>query len=154
MALSRNCFYTLADSKWHFDSLDSLADVRLGVINDYSYGEAINAYVAAHRGHAERVQVASGDKALELNLSKLRYGRLDVLIENSWVVQSRLAAQGRSGELRQAGCREVDVPIYLAFSPALQDSPRHVELFEQGLRRYRADGRLHKLLQAYGVEKD
>lgn len=153
VALSRNCFYTRQDSTWHFTGIDALANVRLGVINDYSYGEELNAYVAAQRGHADRVQVASGDKALDLNLSKLTHQRLDALIENSWVVQSRLAALGRSGELREAGCREPDVPIYLAFSPALEDSPRHAELFEQGLRRYRADGRLQALLKAYGVEK-
>lgn len=153
VALSRNCFYTGSKSRWHFDGVESLASVRLGVINDYSYGEALNAYVATHRGHSERVQVAAGDKALDLNLSKLAHGRLDVMIENSWVVQSRLAALGRSGELREAGCREPDVPIYLAFSPALPDSARYVELFEQGLRRYRADGRLQALLKAYGVER-
>lgn len=153
VALSRNCFYTRPDSTWHFEGVESLASVRLGVINDYSYGEALNAYVAAQRGHNEWVQVAAGNKALDLNLSKLAHGRLDVMIENSWVVQSRLAALGRSGELREAGCREPDVPIYLAFSPALPGSLRHVELFEQGLRRYRADGRLQALLKAYGVER-
>lgn len=153
VALSRNCFYTLADSTWRYEGLDSLASVRLGVINDYSYGEALNAYVAAQRGHGGRVQVAAGDKALDINLNKLAHGRLDAMIENSWVVQSRLAELGRGGELREAGCREPDVPIYLAFSPALPDSPRHVELFEQGLRRYRANGRLQALLKTYGVER-
>lgn len=151
VALSRNCFYTLQDSTWRFTGLDSLASVRLGVINDYSYGLQLDAYVAQQRGQGDRLQVAAGDKALDLNLSKLAHRRLDALIENSWVVQARLAALGRSGELREAGCREPDVPIYLAFSPTLKDSPRHLQLFEQGLRRYRADGRLQALLQAYGV---
>lgn len=153
VAMSRNCFYTLPDSTWRYDGLASLADVRLGVINDYSYGVEINAYVAEHRGHVDRVQVAAGDKALDINLSKLGHRRLDAMIENSWVVQARLADLGRSGELREAGCREPDVPIYLAFSPALKDSPRHVALFEQGLLRYRANGRLQALLKAYGVER-
>ena len=151
VAMSRNCFYTRQDSTWRFTGVDSLAPVRLGVINDYSYGEQLNAYVLAHRD-GDRVQVAAGDKALDLNLTKLRHGRLDALVENSWVIQTRLAALGLRGELREAGCREPDVPIYLAFSPALADSARHVELFEQGLRRYRADGRLQALLKAYGVE--
>jgi polar amino acid transport system substrate-binding protein len=152
VAMSRNCFYTRQDSQWRFSGVDSLAAVRLGVINDYSYGEPINAYLAAQRG-GERVQVAAGDKALDLNLNKLSHGRLDALIENSWVIQARLAELGRSGELREAGCREPDMPIYLAFSPARADSARHVELFEQGLRRYRANGRLRALLDSYGVRE-
>jgi polar amino acid transport system substrate-binding protein len=152
VAMSRNCFYTRQDSTWRFSGVDSLAPVRLGVINDYSYGEPLNAYVAAHRD-GDRVQVAAGDNALDLNLTKLRHGRLDALVENSWVIQSRLADLGRSGELREAGCREPDVPIYLAFSPTRADSARYVELFEHGLQRYRANGRLQALLKAYGVEE-
>lgn len=45
------------------------------------------------------------------------------------------------------------MPIYLAFSPARADSARYVELFEQGLQRYRADGRLQALLGKYGVSE-
>lgn len=153
VAQSRNCFYTRHASAWRYTGVDSLPAVRLGVINEYSYGEQINAYVATHAGTDDRVQVASGDQALALNLSKLAHGRLDALIENHWVIQSMLADRGWRASLRQAGCREPDVPIYLAFSPALAGSARHVELFEQGLRRYRADGRLRALLQAYGVEE-
>ncbi|MDG9930011.1 MULTISPECIES: transporter substrate-binding domain-containing protein [unclassified Pseudomonas] len=152
VALSRNCFYTLPASTWRYTGVDSLPGVRLGVINDYSYGELINAYVEAHRRDDQHVQVAAGDRALEINLNKLRLGRLDVVLENSWVLQAHLAARGRPVEVREAGCREPDVPIYLAFSPAREDSARYVELFERGLRRYRADGRLEALLRAYGVD--
>ncbi|UUY06592.1 transporter substrate-binding domain-containing protein [Pseudomonas sp. J452] len=151
VAQSRNCFFTRADSTWHFNGVPSLAQQRVGVINDYSYGDELNAYIDAHRGDSERIQVAAGDKALELNLGKLRLERLDALLENSWVVQAMLARQGKAGELREAGCREPDAPIYLAFSPALPSSARYVELFEQGLQRYRADGRLQALLERYGV---
>ncbi|MBB1521182.1 substrate-binding periplasmic protein [Aquipseudomonas guryensis] len=151
VAQSRNCFFTRADSTWRFNGVPSLSQQRVGVINDYSYGDELNAYIDQHRHDSARIQVAAGDKALELNLGKLRLGRLDVLLENSWVVQAMLAQQGKAGELREAGCREPDVPIYLAFSPALPSSARYVELFEQGLQRYRADGRLQALLDAYGV---
>lgn len=151
VAMSRNCFYTLPESQWLFTGIESLKAVRLGVINDYSYGELLNAYIATHPG--DRVQVAAGDTALDINLSKLARGRLDAVLENRWVLQTRLAALGRSGELREAGCRQPDVPIYLAFSPARANSARYVELFEQGLLRYRADGRLRVLLEAYGVSE-
>lgn len=151
VALSQNCFYTRRESVWRYTGVESLPAVRLGVINDYSYGEQINAYIAAHRRRGGLVQVAAGDNALDLNLTKLDHDRLDAVLENSWVIQSRLAELGRAGGLREAGCREPNVPIYLAFSPARADSARYVELFDQGLRRYRADGRLRALLGKYGV---
>ncbi|MBC9249991.1 ABC transporter substrate-binding protein [Pseudomonas alcaligenes] len=153
VAQSRNCFFTRPDSTWQFSGVDSLPQVRLGVINDYSYGDQLNAYIADKRSRSGPIQVASGDRALALNVSKLLHGRLDAVLENRWVMQSMLASSGQSGTLREAGCRETDAPIYLAFSPALDSSRRYVELFEQGLRRYRADGRLQALLKAYGVDE-
>jgi polar amino acid transport system substrate-binding protein len=152
VALSRNCFFTQQSSTWRFTGTSSLAEQRLGVINDYSYGDELNTYIALYRHDSERVQTAAGDTALELNIRKLMHGRVDVVLENAWVIQAMLASQGRTGELREAGCREPDVPIYLAFSPALESSSRYVALFEQGLQRYRANGRLQALLAAYGVE--
>ncbi len=153
VAQSRNCFFTRPDSSWSFTGVDSLPLVRLGVINDYSYGDQLNAYIAAKRRHSGPIQVASGDRALALNVSKLLHGRLDAVLENRWVMQAMLASSGQAGALREAGCRENDAPIYLAFSPALDSSRRYAEIFEQGLQRYRADGRLQALLRAYGVDE-
>jgi polar amino acid transport system substrate-binding protein len=151
--LSRNCFYTPQDSTWVFTGIASLAQQRLGVINDYSYGDELNTYINAHRDDSKRIQVAAGDKALALNLGKLRMKRIDTLLENTWIMQSLLASQGKADELREAGCREPDLPIYLAFSPALESSSRYAALFEEGLQRYRANGRLQQLLQVYGVQR-
>ncbi|MCR4509678.1 transporter substrate-binding domain-containing protein [Pseudomonas sp. 32.2.56] len=152
VASSRSCFFTLPDSTWRFNGTASLAGQRLGVINDYSYGDELNTYIALHHGDSERIQIAAGDTALALNIGKLTHGRVDVVLENAWVMQAMLASQGRAGDLREAGCRAPDVPIYLAFSPVLESSPRYVAIFEQGLQRYRANGRLQALLAAYGVQ--
>lgn len=152
VASSRSCFFTLPDSTWRFNGTASLAGQRLGVINDYSYGDELNTYIALHHGDSERIQIAAGDTALALNIGKLTHGRVDVVLENAWVMQAMLASQGQTGGLREAGCRAPDVPIYLAFSPVLESSPRYVAIFEQGLQRYRASGRLQALLAAYGVQ--
>ncbi|MHA6492893.1 substrate-binding periplasmic protein [Pseudomonas borbori] len=151
VAQSRSCFYTRKDSTWRYTGLPSLAAQRLGVINDYSYGDELDDYIAAHRNDGERIQIAAGDQALALSVDKLMHGRADVVLENTWVIQALLARQGHAGALREAGCRTPDVPIYLAFSPAVEASARHVALFEQGLKRYRTNGRLQALLRAYGV---
>ncbi|PTS83656.1 ABC transporter substrate-binding protein [Pseudomonas sp. HMWF032] len=153
VASSRNCFFTRQASYWRFTGIASLAGQRLGVINDYSYGDQLNAYIALHHGDSERIQIAAGDTALTLNISKLTHGRVDVVLENAWGMQAMLASLGHTGELREAGCRVPDVPIYLAFSPVLASSPRYVALFEQGVQRYRANGRLQALLDAYGVQR-
>ncbi|NQD93318.1 transporter substrate-binding domain-containing protein [Pseudomonas sp. CrR25] len=151
VSYSRMCFYVLPDNRWHFDDVADLAGQRLGVINDYSYGRQLDAYLEAHVEDPTRVQVAYGDRALGLNVDKLLSRRIDVTVANTWVMQNWLRRRGRSEQLRNAGCRAPDVAIYLAFSPALASSRRHVQLFEAGLRRYQADGRLQQLLERYGV---
>jgi polar amino acid transport system substrate-binding protein len=151
LALSRNCFYTLPGSTWHWTGIASLESQRLGVINDYSYGDELNAYINTHRNNRARIQLASGDRALALSVGKLMRNRLDVVLENQWVIQSLLSKQGDTGKLRDAGCRSPDVPIYLGFSPALKNSQRYVKIFNQGLKRYRDNGRLQGLFEAYGV---
>ncbi|CAD5109166.1 substrate-binding periplasmic protein [Zestomonas carbonaria] len=152
--ISRMCFYVHPDNGWRYRGLASLDEVSLGVINGYSYGEALNDYIQRHEHDASRVQIASGDQALAINIAKVLHGRVDATLENSWVMANQLIGQAPDMELQQVGCRVPDVPIYLAFSPALESSPRYLALFEAGLRRYRQDGRLKALLASYGVSEE
>jgi polar amino acid transport system substrate-binding protein len=149
--ISRMCFYAQPARSWRYQGLSSLADVSLGAINGYSYGKQIDDYILSHRHDSQRVQMASGDNAGAINVEKVQLGRIDVVLANTWVTALYLSRNGMADTLEQVGCRVPDVPIYLAFSPALKSSKRYVELFEQGLQRSRANGRLQALLRAYGV---
>ncbi|AYC35118.1 ABC transporter substrate-binding protein [Pseudomonas cavernae] len=153
-AISRTCFYVKPDSAWRYQGVDSLADVRLSVINGYSYGPDLDDYIRHHQHEPAKVQTAAGDRALATNVAKLLRGRVDVTLENSRVMASHLARRQPPAQLWQAGCRSPDLPIYLAFSPTLASSPRYVALFEAGLQRYRQNGRLQALLARYGVRED
>lgn len=149
--ISRMCFYAQPARSWRYQGLSSLAGVSLGAINGYSYGKQIDSYILNHRHDSQRVQMASGDHALAINVEKVQLGRIDVVLANTWVMALFLSRNRMPDALEQVGCRVPDVPIYLAFSPALESSKRYVELFEQGLQRYRTNGRLQALLRAYGV---
>ncbi|AYF87979.1 transporter substrate-binding domain-containing protein [Pseudomonas sp. JS3066] len=149
--VSRMCFYVAPNSQWRYRGLESLANVRLGSINSYSYGQELDTYIRIKRDDPARVQVVSGDQALEMNVEKVLLGRIDATIENAWVMDAWLAESGQQGKLVKAGCRLPDVPIFLAFSPALKGSARHAALFDTGLKRLRESGRMNALLQRYGL---
>lgn len=149
--ISRMCFYTRPDTGWRYQGVSSLAAVRLGTINGYSYGERLDAYIAREAGVGQRVQQVTGDHALSLNVKKLLAGRVDATVENAWVMAAYLAGSGLEGQLLEVGCRSPDVPIYLAFSPALPSSAHYAEIFQAGLREYRDNGKLQALLARYGV---
>ncbi|MDH4566129.1 transporter substrate-binding domain-containing protein [Pseudomonas sp. BN414] len=149
--VSRMCFYVAPDSKWRYRGLASLAEIRLGSINSYSYGQELDTYIRIKRDDPARVQVVSGDQALAMNVEKILISRVDATIENAWVMDAWLAESGQQGKLVKAGCRSPDVPIFLAFSPALKGSPRHAAMFDAGLKRLRESGRMNELLQRYGL---
>ncbi|MDH4560520.1 transporter substrate-binding domain-containing protein [Pseudomonas sp. BN411] len=149
--VSRMCFYVAPGSQWRYRGLESLAGVRLGSINSYSYGQELDTYIRIKRNDPAQVQVVSGDQALDMNVEKVLLGRIDATIENAWVMDALLASTGQQGKLVKAGCRTPDVPIYLAFSPALKASARHAAVFEAGLKRLRESGRMNALLQRYGL---
>jgi polar amino acid transport system substrate-binding protein len=151
--ISRMCFYTALDATWRYQGLPSLAQVRLGSINSYSYGQEIDTYIRMHRSRGDRVQVVAGDQALDMNMEKVRHGRLDATIENSWVMDNLQSTLPPSERLRLAGCRSPDVAIYLAFSPALTASARYAAIFEDGLARYRENGKLREVMGRYGVSE-
>jgi len=148
--VSRMCFYALRGGTWRYQGLKSLQAVRLGAINGYSYGAELDLYLREHHDLAQ-VQLMTGDRALQSNLRKLRHDRIDVLVENAWVMQALLSENYLHGDIVEVGCRQPDIPIYLAFAPGLADSARYARLFEQGLLRFREDGRMDELLQRYGL---
>ena len=149
-ALSRMCFYALEGSSWRYKGLESLKSVRLGAINGYSYGRQIDDYLEAYQG-SEQVQLVTGGRALVNNVLKLEHGRIDVLVENAWVMEYAIKRDDLGVNIKEVGCREGDVPIYLAFSPVLRESQRYVEIFEDGLQRFKANGRLAQIFARYGV---
>lgn len=149
--ISKTCFYAKVDSAWRYKDASSLHGSVLGAINSYSYGKDINAYIAKHKTNTEVVQLASGDQALTINVQKLLRDRVDVIIENSWVMDAYLTRTKQLDKLKLVGCRAQNVPIYLAFSPSLASSQRYVKIFEKGLARYQRTGQLDALYKRYGI---
>lgn len=152
--ISRNCFYARADSSWRYTGLASLAEIRLGVINGYSYGEEIDDYIRRHQKNLDRLQQAAGEQALGLNVRKVELGRVDATLENTWVMSLYMDQHENADNLVEVGCRTPDVPIYIAFSPVLSSSARYRDIFDEGVYRYRQDGRLEALLQNYGIRSE
>lgn len=152
--ISRNCFYARAGSDWRYSGLASLDEIRLGVINGYSYGKEIDDYIRRHQKNLDRLQQAAGEQALALNVRKVELGRVDALLENTWVMSLYLDQHKEVDNLVEVGCRVPDVPIYIAFSPVLASSTRYRDILDDGIHRYRQDGRLEALLQRYGIRSD
>lgn len=151
LGVSANVLMVKAGNPWRYTDMASLEAVSLGTIRDYSYGDELDAYVGAHEKDPKRVQVASGDTALETNFKKLEAGRIDVLVEDRNVVEYHLAGSGQSAAFGAAGDLGED-DLFIAFSPANPNASEYAKLLGEGVQKLRASGELAAILAKYGLK--
>ena len=82
-----NVFYVRKGFPWQYAGVASFKDNVLGVIKDYTYVEEIDVYISENAKNSKRVQIVSGDTALDSNIKKLLAGRVDILIEGRFKKQ-------------------------------------------------------------------
>ena len=143
-------FYVVKNSPLVFTDINALQKLRLGIIHDYGYSDAVEKLIATNRGIPGMVQEVSGDNALEQNVLKLMAGRIDVLVESHIVMDDKLKVMKLQDEVHRIG----SIPqgnIYLAFSQALPQSKDLAQQFDTGIKRLNASHKLDALYAAYGV---
>lgn len=151
LGVSRSAFFTRKDSTWVYKGRKSLQNMRIGIINGYSYGTSIDKLIAAR--HKSFIPF-SGDRPLDQVLKMIKSGRLDAFIENPIVLHSVVKERGmKVDSLKAAGWVFSDDPfLYLAFSPANANSNQYAELIDRGIEEMRRSGELQRILDKYGLE--
>ena len=151
-------FYTPAESAWNFGTEADLDKVSLGVVADYSYSVALDAYIEKHKTDPARIQIVSGDNAMDANIQKLLHGRIGAMIEDKQVVDFNLS--GADMTATRTGLREAGILptpddgngiVFVAFSPAHPHAQKYAKILSDETKAMRASGNLKKILDRYGV---
>jgi len=150
VANSVNVFLVRHGDPWRYTGPDSLAAVSIGVVLNYSYEHAFDAYLAAHRNDPTRVQTEPGDGALARNLRKLATGKIGTLVENQAVLEYQLAQNGERERFEFAGVL-TERASYIAFSPAKPSSGEYARLLSDGIAALRKSGELERILAKYSL---
>ncbi|MDN3579191.1 transporter substrate-binding domain-containing protein [Chitinimonas viridis] len=147
---SINCFVTHKDGSWQYKGVASLAGRTIGAIQDYAYGDTLDAYFKAN---PKVIQAVTGDDALLRNLEKLRNKRLDAVVEDQAVLAYTINEKNWQGHYKDAGCERSVTPsgLHIAFSPKHPKAREYARLLQDEVTAMRADGRLKTLLAKYGV---
>jgi polar amino acid transport system substrate-binding protein len=142
--------FAVAESDWHYTGIDSLRDVRLAVIPDYSYGEEIDAWIEQNRDDPARIlTVTSPGRVAMSAVSRVVTGRADVFIEDRNVMRQILATLNMKGRLTDRGQVAEAEEIFIACSPGRGE--RWAKLFSEGTQRLRASGELDAILAKYSL---
>lgn len=149
LGVEQMCLFTHLDG-WNYQGVDSLKGKRLGVIHGYGYGDEINPYIDTHRESPSIVTV-SGRMPLELLVKMIKANRIDMLIENRFVMGYFLNGSQTPLRLRNAGCVADQNEVFMVFSIHDPEASHYVRLLDQGIKTLRENGKLQEILNRYGV---
>ncbi|MGL4315293.1 MAG: substrate-binding periplasmic protein [Pseudomonas sp.] len=144
---NRFCFYTRADDSWHYSGASSLSGRSTGIIQGYSYGEELDAFI---RDNGQAFQAHSGNDLTTRLLKQLLLKRFDTFVEEENLVDYTLRNQPRSG-IRNAGCASGKL-AYMAIAPRHPKAQEYARLFSAGMREMRRNGELARVLARYGLK--
>lgn len=147
--VNQNGFFVKKGSAWKYSGIDSVKQIRLGVIDGYGYYPDLDKYIEGYKG--SKLFAATGDDALPKLLKMLKAGRIDVVIENVNVMTQTLKEKNLSNELVSAGIAEEKFDLFMAFSPEKANSKEYSRIFDEGLAKLRRSGKLQEILARYGL---
>lgn len=141
------CFYTASAPGWRYSGADSLAGLKVGIIQGYSYGEEIDSYV---KHNPAGFEVHSGEDLTQKLARKVMLGRLDAFVEDTNLVQYLLARQPAI-KLHESGCANESYP-YFALSPTVKNGSELAKRFDEGLLKLHRSGALEQIMRKYGLK--
>jgi polar amino acid transport system substrate-binding protein len=149
IAVTKIGLFVLKGNAWRYQTVESFNEVRLGAIDAYDYWEVLDGYIQKHS--APRVTIFKGDTPLKDGIAKLRAGEIDIMPEAIPVFTWELKSEGLNiADFRIAYIHEGD-DAFVAFAPNAAGK-LHAAIFDEGIRRLRANGQLAKILAKYGLE--
>ena len=149
---TRECFYTLTDSAWTYNGVESLTSVSLGISSDFTFEvPELDQHIEKNRRNHNLIDIAHGDHASSINLNKLLGKRFQVLAEDEAVMAMLLDKTKAADKVRMAGCTGKPLPIYVGFFNENPHSDDYAKALNAGMKQLAANGQLAALRQRYNV---
>lgn len=143
-------FYVRAGDDWRYDGPESLIGKRVGIPTGYHLSAKLEAFFNTHRGDVD-IYNASREAPLFKNLQLLMSRRVDVVYDCRKAICHTAHTLGWMDSIRFAGSDEPDDELFMSFSPVDPKSAMYAAIFDEGLRRLRASGKLQEILAKYGL---
>ncbi len=150
-----NHFYVKKDNNWKYTGINSLKNVILGIIADYSYNDEIDDYIKQYKLDPDRISMMSGDEALSINISKLKRGKIGAVIEGNYVMNYYLSQNYMKDEVMNAGrlAPSGTDNLYIAFSPQNKKlSRKYTKILTDEMNNMHKNGELKQIMDTYGLE--
>lgn len=145
-------YFKKKGSKFKFVNFDSVKNMKIGVINSYSYDMSTTDLIS--KKHPSYV-VVSGDLGLGQLLKMIDNDNIDAFVENDFVL-SNFLIDGKidRNKYQLAGTpKQVSQKITVGFSPKKSESKKLAELIDSGMKELKKSGELNKIISKYNLTK-
>ena len=139
-------------SKWKYESIESLHKLRLAAINELNYDDEIGEYIRKYKYDATKVQMKSGNLARKQNLKRLRFEKVDALIDDRVSLRYFYFKTKKPFAFKIAHTTKPH-PIEAAFSPKTYRSKKYSEILYQGLKQLKKSEAIKGIMQKYGLSE-
>lgn len=145
---SINSFFVSKLSKWFYKTPESLKDIILGSTLGYVYAGNIDLL----RKNVKKLVETGGETAFQKNLDKLVKNELDAVIEERTVANYTIKMLELGSKLKEAGSIGNKTGIYIAFTKNKPTSAKYIKILEDGIVKFRKNGKFDKIVQKYGIK--
>lgn len=148
---TRTGFYVRQELEWTYQGPESLANLRLGVIGGYRYGEPIDGYIAQNEG-TEKIVVV--DETLDPVLAlfmQLMNGSIDVIAEDPLIMNHALDRMNIKNRVKNVGQLQVAQSIRIGCSTSSERAVRVLALLDQGVQELVRTGGIKPVMARYGL---
>lgn len=145
-------FFVKKGNPWRFTNTRSLEKIKLGVAEGYGYNQWVHDYIQANKKNYTRVQSATGDHPLTVNIRKLIAGKIDATIAAYSTMSYSAKKLGVENMIQFAGTGGMGKKVYIVLSPNTKDSSLYAKMLDDGIREMRDSGELNEILARYGMK--
>ena len=150
--MSQSAFYALNDTKWRYDGIDSLSNMRLAAIEGYSYNEEVDAYIEKYKADPARIVMISSAGRAQMNaVSRLVSKKADIMIEDINVAKLTIGKLNLAERVVMADVATEPEELFIACTPAEPRGKRYADMFSDGIVKLRASGELATILDSYNL---
>jgi polar amino acid transport system substrate-binding protein len=148
----RTVFLVNAGTKWEYTGVDSLPQVRVGIVRGYHYvDDDLIAYLAREQQNETLVHVMHGDNTTGRGLQLLLSKRVTTFLEGEYSAIYELEKLGIRDQVVIAGHTRKAFEDYTGFSPHNPDAARYARILSDSLKELNRTGRIHEILLRYGI---
>jgi len=153
--MQRVVFLVNAGTPWRYTGVESLAQVKVGVVRGYHYVDPdLVAYLEEEQGNEARVNVMHGDTTTNRGLRMLQTDRVSTLLEGEYSAMYELEKMGGREEVMIAGYTENAFEDYTGFSPHNPNAAEYAQILSHTIAELRKSGRLDDILHRYGITSE